>query len=90
MTVYFSLSIVRVSGRLISSLVVGVCGVVDVGMFVSVSVVSIVSIAPPGWVAAVGRATHPQPTLGSMGPMGPMDPIFIDIHGLLWTYITKR
>ena len=29
----------------------------------------------PGWVTAVGRATHPRPTLGPMGPMGPMDPI---------------
>ena len=29
----------------------------------------------PGWVATVGRATHPRPTLGPMGPMGPLGPI---------------
>ena len=29
----------------------------------------------PRWVAAVGRATHPRPTLGPMGPMGLMGPM---------------
>ena len=69
--------IVRVRGlgcpeRLISSLGAGACGVVGVGMFVvvvSVSVVSVV-VAPLGWVAPGGRATHPRPTLGPVGPMG--------------------
>ena len=29
----------------------------------------------PGWVAAVGRATHPRPTRDPpMGPIGPMGP----------------
>ena len=34
----------------------------------------------PGWVAAVGRATHPRPTLGPMGHMGTMGPILVDLE----------
>ncbi len=68
---------IRVSGlgcpeRLISTTGAGACGVVGVGMLIFVVVAVVVSVAPPGWVAAVGRATHPRPTRGPMGPMGPI------------------
>ena len=55
-----------VPGGLSHPLSAGALGVIGVGMFGSA--VSVVFVAPHGWLAAVRRATHPRPTLAPWAP----------------------